>query len=134
MADFAYMNTSGGGTEADDPRIRKSNPMTWKSMHDLTHKPILADDGYGAAGGSTGHDATWDSPANLNARIADGVVAITQANPRADWGTAITAARGQLGTVGCASSIRIGAAGPGRGDCCAGNAIFWGGDGTTGLP
>lgn len=106
MADFAYINTSGGGTEADDARIRKANPMTWKSIHDLVKKPILADDGYGAAGGSTGHDATWDAPANLNARIGDGVMGIAQANPKADWNAAITAARGQLRTVECGTGVR----------------------------
>ena len=82
MSDFTYMNTSGGGTEAANARIRTANPMTWKSVHDLTKKPIIADDGYGVAGCPTFHDATWDSPANLKARIGDGVIAISQANAR----------------------------------------------------
>jgi hypothetical protein len=105
MGDFAYLNTSGGGTEADDARIRKANPMTWKSIHDLTGKPILADDGYGAAGTSTGHDATWDNPVNLNARIGDGVVGIIQANPKADWNGTIEGVRGQLKGTGCATGV-----------------------------
>lgn len=100
MGDFAYMNTSGGGTEANNARIRMANPMTWKAIHDLTRKPIIADDGYGVAGGSTGHDATWDDVANLNARIGDGVIAITQANPKADWNASIQAARTRLVAVG----------------------------------
>lgn len=110
MDDFAYMNTSGGDTEAGDVRIRKANTMTWKSIHELTKKPIIADDGYGAAGGSTGHDATWDLAANLNARIGDGVVAITQANPKADWSTAIAGVRGQLSGPACGSGINPGSA------------------------
>jgi hypothetical protein len=106
LEDFAYMNTSGGDTEAGDARIRKANSMTWKSVHELTRKPILADDGYGVAGSSTGHDATWDAAANLNARIGDGVVAISQANPKPEWNAAITGARPLLVAVPCASLIR----------------------------
>jgi hypothetical protein len=106
MQDFAYLNTSGGDTEAGNARIRTANSMTWKSIHELTGKPILADDGYGAAGGSTGHDATWDDAANLNARIGDGVVGIVQANPKPDWGATIAAVRGQLQPPGCATVLR----------------------------
>jgi hypothetical protein len=106
MGDFTYMNTSGGGTDANNTRIRAANPMTWKSIHDLTKKPIIADDGYGVAGGSTGHDATWDDPANLKARMADGVIAITQTNPKSDWGATIAAIRPQLQPVqGCQTGI-----------------------------
>jgi hypothetical protein len=115
MDAFAYINTSGGRTDADDARIRKENTMTWKSIHDLTHKPIIADDGYGVAGASTGHDATWDSPTNLNARIADGVVAITQASPRTDWNGIIAGVRGQLGKVDCTTGVRAGLLGSGPG-------------------
>ena len=43
---------------------------------------VIADTGYGVGGASQGHDAGWDDPVNLRARIADGVVAVTQAcNP-----------------------------------------------------
>jgi hypothetical protein len=105
MDAFTYINTSGGRTDADDARIRKENNMTWKSVHDLTKKPIIADDGYGVAGSSTGHDAGWDSPANLNLRIGDGVVAITQANPRTDWNGIITTTRSQLNAVNCQTGI-----------------------------
>ena len=41
-------------------KIRNANAMTWKSVHDLTHKPIIADDGYGVSGSPTFHDDTWD--------------------------------------------------------------------------
>jgi len=108
MDAFTYINTSGGRTDADDPRIRKENTMTWKSIHALTGKPIIADDGYGVAGASTGHDVTWDAPANLNARIGDGVVAITQASPKPDWNGVIAGVRGQLGAVNCQTGIRYG--------------------------
>ena len=80
--------------------------MTWKAVHDLTKKPIIADDGYGVASASIGHDSTWDLPANLNARIGDGVVAITQANPRPDWNGVIAGVRGQLQAVACGTRIR----------------------------
>ena len=106
MDAFTYINTSGGRTDADDARIRKENTMTWKAIHDLTRKPIIADDGYGVAGASTGHDTTWDKTANLNARIGDGVVAITQANARTDWNAVIAANRGQLAKVGCQTGLQ----------------------------
>ena len=86
--------------------------MTWKAIHALTGKPIIADDGYGVAGASTGHDITWDAPANLNARIGDGVVSITQANPKADWNGVIAGVRGQLGAVQCQTGIRYDASRP----------------------
>ena len=54
----------------------------------MTGKPILADTGYGAAGQSAGHDAQWDVVSNLNARIADGVISITQYNPSTSTGRA----------------------------------------------
>jgi hypothetical protein len=102
MSDFTYINTSGGGTEADNARIRMANPMTWKSVHDLTKKPIIADDGYGVAGSSTGHDGSWDVASNLKARMGDGVIAITQANPKADWNATLTGLKPQLGPIeGC---------------------------------
>jgi hypothetical protein len=105
MADFTYINTSGGGTDANNAKIRSANNMTWKSVHDATHKPIIADDGYGVAGSSTFHDATWDDLNNLKARIADGVVAIGQANPKADWNNTITSLQGQLPKGDCATGI-----------------------------
>lgn len=99
MSDFTYINTSGGNTDAENARIRAVNPMTWKSIHELTKKPIIADDGYGVAGSPTFHDATWDNVANLNARIADGVIAISQAGPKADWNSVITSTRSQLRAI-----------------------------------
>ncbi len=105
MGDFTYINTSGGGTEANNVKIRSANNMTWKSVHDLTHKPIIADDGYGVAGSSTFHDDTWDDVNNLKARIADGVTAISQANPKGDWNSTLTSLQGQLPKSDCATDI-----------------------------
>ena len=68
LGDFTLINTSGGGTDADNERIRANNTMTWAGVSQVTGKPILADTGYGAAGSDAGHDAAWDVVANINAR------------------------------------------------------------------
>lgn len=115
MNDFTYINTSGGGTDADNARIRVANSLTWKSVHDITGKPIIADDGYGVAGSSTFHDATWDDVNNLNARIADGVVAISQTNPKSDWNSTLTGIRGQLKINACNVGLLPRVSVPGRG-------------------
>jgi hypothetical protein len=75
--------------------------MTWAGVHQVTGKPILADTGYGVAGTSAGHDAAWDVVANINARIADGVISITQYNPVSTWGDTIGSIRSQLSPVPC---------------------------------
>ena len=41
---------------------------------------IIADTGYGVGGISMGHNEQWDDVRHLQDRIADGVVAVTQAN------------------------------------------------------
>jgi hypothetical protein len=91
---FTFINTSGGGALAGGPagtaRIT-GNKMTYKEIHDLTGKPMLADCGYGVAGASTGYDPSWDSAANLNNRIADGVIGICQNSVPATWNTTLTA-------------------------------------------
>ncbi|MEO7427369.1 MAG: hypothetical protein ABI036_19435 [Fibrobacteria bacterium] len=115
MDDFTYINTSGGETDANNVKIRAANNMTWKSVHDLTNKPIIADDGYGVAGSGTYHDATWDDVGNLNARIADGVVAVSQVNPKSDWNSTITSVRGQLKTNACQVGLLPRASAPPRG-------------------
>jgi hypothetical protein len=95
---FTFVNTSGGGTEAANTRIRSSNMMTWAGVSQATGKPIMADTGYGVSGSSAGPDANWDNATNINARIDDGVVSISQYNPAAGWGSTITGVRGQLKT------------------------------------
>jgi hypothetical protein len=96
MSLFTFVNTSGGGTNANTAKIRSSNSMTWAGLSQVTGKPVLADTGYGANGVSAGHDANWDSAANINARINDGVISIAQYNPNSNWGTTISGVRSQL--------------------------------------
>lgn len=96
MSLFTFINTSGGGTDANNAKIRSSNAMTWAGVHQVTGKPILADTGYGAAGSSAGHDGNWDVVANINARIADGVMSISQYNPNSNWASTIQQIRPQL--------------------------------------
>lgn len=98
MGLFTFISTSGGGTAADTAKIRSANSMTWAGVVGVTGKPMLADTGYGANGASAGHDAKWDAAANINARIADGVIAIAQYNPNSSWGTTISGIRSQLNT------------------------------------
>lgn len=95
---FTFVNTSGGNTLGSSQKIRNDNLMTWAGVSGVTGKGILADTGYGAAGVSAGHDANWDSAENLNARVADGVIGISQYNPNGDWANTIKAVRGQLAT------------------------------------
>jgi hypothetical protein len=101
LADFTFINTSGGGTDANNARIRAVNTMTWAGVHRVTGKPIIADTGYGAAGAATGHDAQWDVAANINARIADGVIGISQYNPNSSWSSTLSQFRPQLAKVSC---------------------------------
>jgi hypothetical protein len=98
MSLFTFINTSGGGTDANNTKIRSSNAMTWAGVNQVTGKPILADTGYGAAGASAGEDPNWNVAANINARIADGVISISQYNPGSSWGNTISGIRGQLNT------------------------------------
>jgi len=98
MTKFTFINTSGGSTDATSTKIRPDNLMTWAGVSQVTGKPILADTGYGVNGASAGHDSNWDVAANINARIADGVVAVTQYNPNSSWATTIANVRAQLST------------------------------------
>jgi hypothetical protein len=98
LSPFTFINTSGGGTDANAQRIRAANDMTWAGVSGVTGKPILADTGYGVAGAPTGHDTIWDSVQNINARIADGVVGVAQYNPNSNWGSTISSIRPQHDT------------------------------------
>ena len=98
MSLFTFIHTSGGGTDAANAKIRSANNMTWAGVHAATRKPILADTGYGVNGSSAGHDAAWDNVNNINARIANGVVGITQYNPNGSWASTLTGIRSQLAT------------------------------------
>jgi len=96
LSQFTFVNTSGGSTLGANTKIRSDNNMTWSGVSQVTGKGVLADTGYGANGVSAGHDANWDDVSNLNARIADGVVSVSQYNPKSDWGGTISSMRGQL--------------------------------------
>ncbi len=97
LSKFTFANTSGGATLAANAKIRNDNMMTWAGVSQVTRKPVLADTGYGAAGISAGHDPNWDNVDNLNQRIADGVISISQYNPKGDWASTIRSIRSQLG-------------------------------------
>jgi hypothetical protein len=96
MTLFTFVNTSGGGTNANSEKIRNSNNMTWAGLRQASGKPILADTGYGANGVSAGEDPNWNVAANVNARIADGVIAISQYNPGSSWANTISSLRPEL--------------------------------------
>ena len=93
-----FIHTSGGRSQPDSSNI-KPNELTYKFMSTLTGKKIIADTGYGVAGGSSGHNYAWDDVNNLKARIADGVIAISQANPSSDWGNRLDTIRPQLSSL-----------------------------------
>ncbi len=95
MSLFTFINTSGGGTDAATAKIR-GDQMTWAGVNAVTGKPILADTGYGVNGSAAGPDPAWDDPTNINARIADGVLSISQYNAASNWGATITSVRSQL--------------------------------------
>jgi hypothetical protein len=95
MGLFTFINTSGGGSDAATATLG-GEAMTWAGVNQVTGKPILADTGYGANGVSAGPDPAWDIPANINARIANGVLAISQYNAASNWGATIAADRSQL--------------------------------------
>ena len=97
MTQFTFVNTSGGGTDATAAKIRAANAMTWAGVAQVTGKPILADTGYGVNGRPAGPDVAWDTVANINARIADGVLSVSQYNPTGPtWGATIAAVRTQV--------------------------------------
>ena len=98
MSLFTFVSTSGGGTNANTAKIRSSNNMTWAGLRQASGKPILADTGYGANGVSAGEDPNWNVAANVNARIADGVIAISQYNPGSGWANTISNVRPELDT------------------------------------
>jgi hypothetical protein len=96
MSLFTFTATSGGGTNAASDFLRDANKMTWSGLNSVTGKPILADTGYGVNGSSSGPDRVWDVASNINARMASGVVAITQYNPDSNWGTTLSGIRSSL--------------------------------------
>lgn len=98
-----FLFTSGGQSQAGSDKIKGENRMTWDGVYNATKKPIIADCGYGAGGGSTGHNAAWDDISNLKSRIGNGVIAVTQKNPNGSW--AISSIRNQLNNVSLKSCV-----------------------------
>lgn len=96
-ASFAWANTSGGRTQGGATKIRTENTLTWSSATQQLNRGIIADVGYGVGGGpdQTGV-AAWNDLANLNARIADGVVAITNSLADYSWGSTLKTLRPRL--------------------------------------
>lgn len=98
--DFA--STSGGRTAAAHERIRTANIATWKGIADLLQRPILADAGYDAGGYGTGYNKPWGEAGNINARIADGVIGVTQMDPDSLYRARVSIVRPELSpTVWC---------------------------------
>jgi hypothetical protein len=96
---FTYLHTSGGESRPEGgvgSATITNNKMTYKEIFDLVKKPIIADCGYGVGGEATGHNEAWDNVGNLNNRIADGVIAVSQANPKATWGSTLKGVASQL--------------------------------------
>lgn len=94
---FSYRHTSGGRTQGNNDRIRSDagNNATWGGMSQLSGMGIVADDGYGVGGATNGDWTEWMNATNLNARIANGVVALTIPKP-GDWTAQIRTLRPQL--------------------------------------
>jgi hypothetical protein len=95
MNQFTFINTSGGGTDAATAQIR-GDKMTWAGVNQVTDKPILADTGCGVGGSPAGPDPVWDNVTNINARIANGVISVSQYNAASNWGATISANRSQI--------------------------------------
>lgn len=91
-----YAGPSGGGSLANNARIRMYNEATWANISKLLGKPIIADAGYDRGGAGKGHSAMWDVPANINARIADGVVGVMQMDAALDYVARLDTIRPQI--------------------------------------
>ena len=96
LSNFSVLFQSGGRTEGNTERIRNENMATWREVVNIANKPIMADCGYGVGGICNGLIASWNSEANLRARVADGVVAITQKFPDGDWGNIVSNLKNSL--------------------------------------
>ncbi len=95
---FSFMHTSGGRTEAASDRIRydNNNNVTWGQVNSASGLCIIADDGYGFGGVAQGHAADWDDVNNIKNRMRNGVVAVTQKDPKAGWAATIISLKNAL--------------------------------------
>lgn len=91
-----YGSTSGGRTLPGSTKIRSSNDMTWAGIAELLNRPIMADAGYDAGGAGTGHASAWDVPANINARIEDGVIGVMQMDAALDYPARVDTIKPQI--------------------------------------
>ena len=98
-----YVHTSGGRTTAASTRIRGEqvgNPLTWAELHRLSGgRGIIADTGYGIGGRLTTEsqiDAAWRDAEHLRARMNDGVIAVTFAEPGPGWTHTVSRLRRDL--------------------------------------
>ncbi len=91
-----YMNTSGGSSNGASSKIFVNNHTTYQDVFGLTQKQIIADAGYGVDGADQGHNYDWDDINNLNARISEGLIGLSQSNPDKNWLETITALKEQL--------------------------------------
>lgn len=98
MSKFSFMYNSGGRNNADSDRIRyeTDNNVTYSQVNNASGKCIIADCGYGTGGGSTGHNSAWDDINNIRGRMQNGVAAITQKSPNANWGGTINSLKSSL--------------------------------------
>ena len=90
-----FIHTSGGQSNPASVNI-KPNELRWSFLSTLTGKRIIADTGYGVAGAGTGHIDAYDDVTNLRNRINDGVIAVSQANFKNNWGATLNTVRPQL--------------------------------------
>jgi hypothetical protein len=70
-----FVNTSGGQAHGESASI-KPNELNWATVSKITGKRIIADCGYGVAGGASSNCNVWNLN-NKNARVRDGVVALS---------------------------------------------------------
>jgi len=70
-----FVNTSGGQAHGETASI-KPNELNWATVSKITGKRIIADCGYGVAGGASSNCNVWNLN-NKNARVRDGVVALS---------------------------------------------------------
>jgi hypothetical protein len=96
---FSFISTSGGSSKAASAFISDDwaqNLPKWAWVMKRWKKPVIADAGYGVNGSAAGHDSNWDNVNNLKARIPDGVIGVSQYNPKNDWAGTIQSIRSQL--------------------------------------
>ena len=86
------MSTSGGASLPSDT-IHRGDSLTWQKMWSFAKKGMIADDGY-ATGGVP--NPNWLNADNLNLRIADGLIGLTEAIGDTAWESKVQTIRPQL--------------------------------------